>query len=88
MNKAERQMRAQRRATPHLDVAFARIVEHGVAPVDAAQSMILFGAGALVQHLTRDNVGVSMLNARDHIYAWMTEIAEKAGDVSTAHHKG
>lgn len=88
MRKAERQARAQRRATPHLDQAVVRIIEHGVAPVDAAQSLILFGAGMLVQHLTDGAARATVLNARDHIYVWMTEIADKVGEAEGRHHNG
>lgn len=85
MTKAERQNRAQRRATPHLDTAVARIVEHGVSPVDAAQSMILFGSGMLMQQLTQGEAKARILNARDHVYAWMTEIADRVGETRGRH---
>ena len=88
MNKNQRQQRAQRRATPHLDVAFSRIVEHGIAPVDAAQAMMLFGAGALMQRLTGGEASASVLQVRDHLYAWMTEIAQQVGGKAEQHHQG
>lgn len=87
MTKAERQERAHRRSTPHLNVAFERIVEHGITPADAAQSMILFGAGALVNHMTGAAARATVMEARDHIYSWMTQIAEKVGEAGGEHHR-
>lgn len=70
--------RANRRAAPHLSAALDKMLGQGMAPADAAQAMILYGAGALASTVTPTDTRAGILQARDLLFRWLTEVATKA----------
>jgi hypothetical protein len=75
-DKIARQRLAQRRAEPILRRAMRQMLEHGLTPAEAAQAMILTGAGALARALGPDGAGHALRDVATKQATWLTEIAE------------
>lgn len=75
-SKAERQKWAQSRAEPHIARAYAQMIDQGLEPHEAAQALILAGAGALARALGPDGAGHHLRDLADAHRAWLIDLAE------------
>lgn len=78
--------RANRRAAPHLSDALDKMLGQGMAPADAAQAMILYGAGVLGQRMAATEASAAILQDRDLLFRWMTDLAAKAAQHPPVRH--
>lgn len=75
--KIERQAEVQALAGPIIEETLARLVRCGIAPHEAAQCLIMTGAGLLAGALGPRHAGYEMREVAEAVGGWIGTIAEK-----------
>lgn len=75
--KTERQAEVQALAGPIIEETLGRLVRCGIAPHEAAQCLIMTGAGLLAGALGPKHAGYEMHQVAEAVGSWINTIAER-----------
>lgn len=81
----DRQNKVQERAEPIIARAYSQMLDHGVAPADAAQAMILTACGILARVIGPNGAGHSIREVADAQHVWLSEIASSVEGMALPH---